>query len=164
MNTPNHASKFLLAKSPNFGYPSRVLRLYPDTRLSRQKHGPYFFKKKFQQLNITMLSTKFWRWLDSNRGLLVSESTALPTELQPLPIRALLIMANKFYSIHPKSHPQYLDAYCLCLSWSMRYFELERNFSRFCASAVEGVVEWSACPPFTPTIRVRIPLTSTVFH
>ena len=28
---------------------------------------------------------KFWRWLDSKRGPLVSEATALPTELQPLP-------------------------------------------------------------------------------
>ena len=33
-----------------------------------------------------MFDINFCRWLDSNRGLLVSEATALPTEPQPLPL------------------------------------------------------------------------------
>ena len=37
-----------------------------------------------------MFHIKVWRWLDSNRGPLLSEATALPTEPQPLPIFSYL--------------------------------------------------------------------------
>ena len=42
------------------------------------------------QLIINKCSIKFCRWLESNRGPLVTKSTALPTEPQPLPIIKLL--------------------------------------------------------------------------
>ena len=62
----------------------------------------FFFKKKvdhsrplfiyFRLLNKVdnKCSIKFCRWLESNRGPLVTKSTALPTEPQPLPIIKLL--------------------------------------------------------------------------
>ena len=39
----------------------------------------------------------FCRWLDSNRGPLVSEAAALPTEPQPLPLKNLLCLVSAFY-------------------------------------------------------------------
>ena len=56
----------------------------------------YFFKNgpfrplfslfwSFQQLSVYMFIIEFRRWLDSNRGPLVSEATTLPTEWQPRP-------------------------------------------------------------------------------
>ena len=39
---------------------------------------------------------KFCRWLDSNRGPLVSEPTALPTEPQPLPL-LLILFADEWF-------------------------------------------------------------------
>ena len=42
--------------------------------------------------------------------------------------------------------------------------EIERNSgSKVSFSLAVVVVKWSACSPSTPTIRVRIPLTPTVF-
>ena len=42
----------------------------------------------FQQLTVNFFIIKFCWWLDSNRGHLVLEATALPTKAQPLPKRS----------------------------------------------------------------------------
>ena len=45
-----------------------------------------FFCIFSMQLTVNVLSLKYRRWLDSSRGSLVLEATALPTEPQPLPL------------------------------------------------------------------------------
>ena len=47
------------------------------------------------QLIINKCSIKFCRWLESNRGPLVSKASALPTEPQPLP-KVLQSLPNHF--------------------------------------------------------------------
>ena len=55
------------------------------------------FQYSSQLLNVQY---KFGQWLDSNRGLLELESTALPSEAQPLPMVTILfysfVMAQNF--------------------------------------------------------------------
>ena len=50
----------------------------------------FFFFVFFKQLTISMFISKVGRWLDTKRGPLVMEETALPTEPQPLPADLLL--------------------------------------------------------------------------
>ena len=57
---------------------------------------------------------KFGRWLDSNRGPLVSEATALPTEPQPLPTSANLLLATFVQVVSlPPLIPLLVQYYCL---------------------------------------------------
>ena len=44
-----------------------------------------FLFPSFQQLTVNIFNIKFCRWLNTNRGSLVLEATALPSEPQPLP-------------------------------------------------------------------------------
>ena len=52
-------------------------------------------------IQLTERIYQIWRWLDSNRGPLVSEATALPTESHPLPHDSLFThhLLNKIASI-----------------------------------------------------------------
>ena len=53
--------------------------------------GLFFFIFVFSiQMKVNNDQYKFRRWLDSNRGPLVLEATALPTEPQPLPLTQIL--------------------------------------------------------------------------
>ena len=67
-------------------------------------NGPFpasFLFSSFQTVDSKQIMSdiKVCRWLDSNSGSLVSESTALPTEPQPLPI-SFLIYALHVYTYH----------------------------------------------------------------
>ena len=53
---------------------------------------PIYFSSFLYSLFITVDSKWNCRWLDSNRGSLMSEATALPTAPQPLPNYLLLII------------------------------------------------------------------------
>ena len=57
----------------------------------------FFYFRLFDtlQLTVTKCSLKICQCLDSNRGPLVSEATALPTEPQPLPI-GIIVYPFKF--------------------------------------------------------------------
>ena len=46
-----------------------------------------YFQYTVDRKQMFNININFWRWLDSNRGPLVSEATALLTEPQPLPFR-----------------------------------------------------------------------------
>ena len=47
--------------------------------------GPFYLFLSIKHLTVNMFCIEVFRWLDSNRGHLLSEVTALPTEPQPLP-------------------------------------------------------------------------------
>ena len=73
----------------------------------------------FQQLTVKMWIIKFCRWLDSNRGYLVSKAIALPTEPQPLAesykrvslcqIHPDGIFLNRFYLTSPTPPVSFLS-------------------------------------------------------
>ena len=50
----------------------------------------YFSSFQYTFINTQMFNIKVFRWLESDRGPLVSEATALPAEPQPLPCWAVL--------------------------------------------------------------------------
>ena len=52
------------------------------------------------QLTVNKCSINFYRWLISNRGPLVSETTALPTEPQPLPHTCLIFLSFNLLLIY----------------------------------------------------------------
>ena len=67
-----------------------------------QKMGLFFFMFVFSiQLTVNNVQYKFRRWLDSNRGPLVSEATALPTESQLLPKNTNYLIE---WALSPSAH------------------------------------------------------------
>ena len=76
---------------------------------------PLFSLFSFFQYTVDskQMFNKFCRWLDSNRGPLVSKATALPTEPQPLP------RCPKFYFARGKQLffilKVQLNLYCFCI-------------------------------------------------
>ena len=61
--------------------------MYHSSHLLKMGHfRPFFlYLRLFNSTDSKQMFNKFCRWLDSNRGPLILEATALPTEPQPLP-------------------------------------------------------------------------------
>ena len=76
-----------------------------------------YFRLFNTQLTVNKCSIliNFCRWLDSNRGPLVSEATALPTEPQPLLLCLCLI--NNWFSCLLNCNQSYIEWYFIPL-WS----------------------------------------------
>ena len=70
------------------------------TNLKKMGHfRPLFlYFRLFDTVDSKQMFNKFCQWLDLNRGPLVSEATALPTEPQPLPVWTNLCLHIIAYS------------------------------------------------------------------
>ena len=73
----------------------------------------FFFIFVFSiQLTVKIVQYQFCRWLDSNRGPLMLQATALPTEPQPLPGRKFLdsnlatILSEKTFIVRMRDFKQ----------------------------------------------------------
>ena len=90
-----------------------------DCLLKRAIPGLFFYIFVFQYSWQQMFIAKCWQWLDSNRGPLELESTALPTDPQPLPLFFILLTFN-------------LDKVVVLFYQSTLYLLKERNIIIMC--------------------------------
>ena len=111
----------------------------------------------FQQLTVNMFIIKSCQWLDSNRGPLVSEATALPTEPQPHPTSEMFIKSHQFWldeckeagNGQIKKYPQRKNMMQTIISSSpcpaarLLYFCLSKSFGNFVSNFIARRSSWN---------------------
>ena len=97
----------------------------------------FLYFRLFNIVDSKQMFNKFCQWLDSNRGPLVSEATALPTEPQPLPIFRTLYRVTflQRHRMHIKVLYNKMMAFCGCClcvwflggKWNTNVYEKYNN-------------------------------------